>query len=45
MPLRRYGTAQVRLNPTNFSSANETNATSSYYLEMYSKVGTYICIV
>ena len=39
-PLCRYGTAQVRLNPTNFSSANETNATSSYYLEMYSKVWT-----
>ena len=31
---RRYGAAQVRLNPTNFSQTNVTNATSSYYLQM-----------
>ena len=34
----RYGTAQIRLNPTNFSSGNLTNSTSSYYLGLYAQV-------
>ncbi len=32
-----YGTAQLRLNPANFNTTNLTNATSSYYLGLYSQ--------
>jgi len=30
-------TKPIRLNPTNFSFVNETNTTSSYYLQLYSR--------